>query len=209
MFAGFNVGFFPMHLSGLEGMRRRVYTYLAEDGIALPNALTTVGAFILAVGVLVSVMNFFVSLRRGRPAGNNPWNADTLEWATTSPPKAHAFAHVPTVRTLHPLWDDHDEFHDPDNARILDDGRQTLSTTPVDAEPESISSGEPETILPLLLALALAGILSALLAKLLWLAFAFAVACVVLAAIWMWPHEPETKAHPDTHEEREKEERAA
>src|SRR5438067_5818012 len=171
MFVGFNVGFFPMHLSGLEGMRRRVYTYLSEDGIALPNAVTTIGAFVLGLGILVSIINFFVSFRRGRLAGNDPWNADTLEWATTSPPKAHAFAHIPTVETLHPLWDDHDEFHDPRNERVLDHGRQTLSTTPLDAEPESISTGEPETILPLLLGLALTGILSALLGKALWVAF--------------------------------------
>jgi cytochrome c oxidase subunit 1/cytochrome c oxidase subunit I+III len=155
------------------------------------------------------LINFSMHRRRGALAGPNPWNADTLEWATTSPPKAHAFAHIPTVETLHPLWDNHDEFHDPRNERVLDHGRQTLSTTPIEAEPESISTGEPETILPLLVGLALTGILGALMAKALWVAFAFTVASIVLGAIWMWPHEPETKAHPDTHEERQKEERAA
>jgi cytochrome c oxidase subunit I len=205
MFVGFNVGFFPMHLSGLEGMRRRVYTYLPEDGITTANLLTTIGAFVLGVGILVSIVNFVLSLRRGKPAGPNPWNADTLEWATTSPPAPYAFAHIPTVETLHPLWDDHPEFADPDNARVLDEGRQTLSTTPIDAEPESISTGEPETILPLLVALGLTGIISALLAKALWLALGFTIGTIVLAAMWQWPHEPERKLHPDTHEEREKE----
>jgi cytochrome c oxidase subunit 1/cytochrome c oxidase subunit I+III len=142
-------------------------------------------------------------------AGPNPWNGDTLEWATTSPPASYAFAHIPTVATLHPLWDEHEEFRDPDNSRILDQGKQTLSTTYIDAEPESISTGEPETILPLLVSIGLTAIITALMAKLLWVALGFTIATIILAAIWQWPNEPERRLHPDTHEEREKEEKAA
>ncbi|MFN2548810.1 MAG: cytochrome c oxidase subunit I [Myxococcales bacterium] len=185
-FVGFNVGFFPMHLSGLLGMRRRVYTFLAGDGISSFNLLTTIGAFVLAAGILISVINFFWSLKKGRPAGPNPWHADTLEWATSSPPRAHAFTRQPTVNSLHPLWDEHGTWAEP-----LDHGRQTLSTTKIDAEPESISTGEPETILPLLLALGLTAILCALLAKSLPLAAVFTVVSLALAGIWMWPVLPE------------------
>ena len=208
MFAGFNVGFFPMHVSGLLGMRRRMYTFEAADGITGLNAVTTAGAFVLGLGILLSLINFFLSLRGGRTAGNNPWNADSLEWATTSPPKAHAFTHLPTVATLHPLWDDHDEFHDPEGARVLDHGRQTLSTTPFEAEAESVSSGEPESVMPLLMALALTATLLAVLAQSLRLAGAFTTVATVVAALWMWPRHAETAEHPDTHKQRRKVEQA-
>jgi cytochrome c oxidase subunit I len=209
MLAGFNVGFFPMHLSGLLGMRRRVYTFDASEGISGLNLTTTIGAAVLGVGILLSFINFFLSLRRGRIAGNNPWNADSLEWSTTSPPKAHAFTHLPTVATLHPLWDEHDEFHDPAGSRVLDEGRQTLSTTAFEAEPESVSEGEKETVTPLLMALALGGALTAVLLQSLLAAGVLAGVAVVVAAIWMWPKEPETTDEPDTHEERRKVEEAA
>ena len=209
MLAGFNVGFFPMHLSGLLGMRRRVYTFDASEGISGLNLTTTIGAAVLGVGILLSFINFFLSLRRGRIAGNNPWNADSLEWSTTSPPKAHAFTHLPTVATLHPLWDEHDEFHDPAGSRVLDEGRQTLSTTAFEAEPESLSEGEKETVTPLLMALALGGALTAVLLQSLLAAGVPVGVPVVVAAIWMWPKEPETTDEPDTHEERRKVEEAA
>jgi cytochrome c oxidase subunit 1/cytochrome c oxidase subunit I+III len=208
MFVGFNVGFFPMHLSGIFGMRRRMYTYEATDGLTGVNVLTTLGAFVLGFGILLSIVNYFLSLKRGRVAGNNPWNADTLEWATTSPPKAHAFTHLPTVQTLHPLWDEHDEFHDPDGERIFAEGRQTLSTTPFEGEAESISSGEPESVAPLCMGLVLTAMLAVLLAKQLLVGAILAGVCILIAAVWLWPHEPDTGMHPQTHEERHKLEQA-
>src|SRR5690606_9577960 len=79
-FIGFNLAFFPMHISGFLGMARRVYTYPEELGVETLNLLSTVGAFIMAAGVAVFIVNFLYSRRNGQPAGNNPWNADTLEW---------------------------------------------------------------------------------------------------------------------------------
>jgi len=107
MFGGFNLAFFPMHLSGLLGMPRRVYTYPAEMGLDTYNLLSSIGAFILAGGVLLSLFNFFRSLRSGRPAGDNPWDADTLEWSASSPPPNAQYPRLPVVRDRHPLWDKH------------------------------------------------------------------------------------------------------
>ncbi len=82
-FIGFNVAFFPMHILGLHGMPRRVYTYPAEMGWGTLNMISTIGAFTIALSVLLFIVNVLVSRRRGEPAGDNPWGAGTLEWATT------------------------------------------------------------------------------------------------------------------------------
>ncbi|HEY8492202.1 MAG TPA: cytochrome c oxidase subunit I [Dehalococcoidia bacterium] len=103
MFIGFNLTFFPMHFLGLMGMPRRVYTYPDLSGWGALNLAQTVGAGITAVAVLILLWNLYVSLRRGRPAGDNPWDAWTLEWATTSPPPAYNFVAVPVVRSRRPL----------------------------------------------------------------------------------------------------------
>ncbi|MBI2953023.1 MAG: cytochrome c oxidase subunit I [Chloroflexi bacterium] len=102
---GFNLTFFPMHLLGLMGMPRRIYTYapgLGWDNLSLVSA---VGGFTIALSVSVFIWNFFSSLRHGQAAGDDPWDAWTLEWATTSPPPPHNFSTVPIVRSRRPLWD--------------------------------------------------------------------------------------------------------
>src|SRR5579862_6771028 len=106
MFIGFNVGFFPMHILGLLGMPRRIYTYESGLGFDGLNITVTIGAFVLGVGILLSILNFFNSVRSGKVAGCNPWNSDGLEWETNSPPESYAVAHIPVVVTRHPLWDD-------------------------------------------------------------------------------------------------------
>jgi heme/copper-type cytochrome/quinol oxidase subunit 1 len=191
MFVGFNLAFFPMHLTGLQGMPRRIYTYPAGMGWEGTNLLITFGSLVLAVGVLVSLVNFISGSRRGALAGPNPWNADTLEWATDSPPAVYASTHIPTVVSRHPLWDAHDEEYDPRGERILDEGRLTLATTWRKAEPAAISQMPEDTATPLLLGLALTGLFSALLLKALWMTAAFAVISLIIAAVWFWPEPPE------------------
>jgi heme/copper-type cytochrome/quinol oxidase subunit 3 len=103
---GLNLTFFPMHIVGLMGMPRRVYTYPDLPWWGPVNALVSVGAFITALGVLLLVLNVVLSLRRGRLAGDNPWDAWTLEWATASPPPPQNFTEpLPAVNSARPLWD--------------------------------------------------------------------------------------------------------
>ena len=105
VFFGFNLAFLPMHWTGLLGMPRRIYTYPAGLGWETPNLITTVGAFVLAFGILLFLINVFVSLRNGRLAGSNPWDAPSLEWSTPSPPPPYNFPVVPRIASRHPLWE--------------------------------------------------------------------------------------------------------
>ncbi len=103
-FVGFNVAFVPMYVIGLFGMRRRVYTYPEEMGVGLLNFISSVGAFVLAVGFVIILLNLAWRVRSGRPAGDDPWNGGTLEWSTSSPPPPYGFMKPPVVRDLYPQW---------------------------------------------------------------------------------------------------------
>jgi len=102
---GFHVTFFIQHAIGLDGMPRRVYEYPDVGHLELYNLISTVGSFILALGVLVTVINVVRSLKRGAIAGPDPWKANTLEWFTTSPPPVNNFDVVPRVRSVEPMKD--------------------------------------------------------------------------------------------------------
>ena len=102
---GFNLTFVPMHWAGMLGMPRRIYTYPADRGWDLWNLIASLGVPFQALAVLVFVVNVVISLRRGAPAGNDPWDAWTLEWATASPPPPYNFETVPVAASRRPLWD--------------------------------------------------------------------------------------------------------
>jgi cytochrome c oxidase subunit I len=191
MFLGFNAGFFPMHNLGLLGMPRRIFTYVDGLGLQGLNMLVTIGAFALGVGILLSIINLFISLRSGEIAGKSPWNSDSLEWESDSPPKPYGSIHLPTVASRHPLWDDHDEEEDPDNDRVLDQGRLTLITTWLDAEPKAIATIAKDTLTPLILAIAMFVFFIALVFQMVWLALASFVAMFATGCYWLWPREPE------------------
>ena len=187
MFIGFNLAFFTMHILGVVGMPRRIYTYISGLGWGGLNMVVTVGAFILAFGILLTIINFFRSLKSGPLAGNNPWNADSLEWSTESPPPPYGSVHIPTVVTRHPLWDEHEEEEDPKGERILDEGRLTFSTTWLDGIPFALSRMPEDTIKPLIAAIALFVLCGALIFQLMWLAWLMVGIGLLTTAVWLWP----------------------
>jgi heme/copper-type cytochrome/quinol oxidase subunit 1 len=107
IFIGFNATFWPMHWLGLWGMQRRTVTYPDLPHWGTLNLISSVGAAVMFVGVLVFLWNLWVSLRWRVPAGDNPWDGFTLEWATTSPPPEFNFERLPPIRSERPVWDFH------------------------------------------------------------------------------------------------------
>jgi heme/copper-type cytochrome/quinol oxidase subunit 1 len=105
MFIGFNMTFFVQHALGLSGMPRRIYTYSPGLGWSTYNLISTIGSFILAVGVLLTVINVVRSVKNGAIAGPDPWKANTLEWFTPSPPPENNFDVIPRVRSVEPMKD--------------------------------------------------------------------------------------------------------
>ena len=103
-FIGMNLTFFPMHYVGLNGMPRRIYTYSEEFGWGLLNSLSSLGYVVLFIGMLLLVINIIQSLRNGRVAGHDPWDAPTLEWSISSPPPVYNFAEIPRVEGRDPYW---------------------------------------------------------------------------------------------------------
>jgi cytochrome c oxidase subunit 1 len=95
----------PQHFLGFLGMPRRIYTYQADRGWDELNLISTIGVLFQAAGILFFVYNLIYSWLRGRKAGDDPWDAWTLEWATTSPPADYNFAKTPIVKSRRPLWD--------------------------------------------------------------------------------------------------------
>lgn len=187
MFIGFNVGFFPMHNLGLMGMPRRIAMYVPGLNFGPLNMVVTIGAFVFGIGILLSIINLFVSLRKGKLAGRNPWNSDGLEWVTDSPPKPYGFPHIAMVASRHPLWDDFDEEADEDNDRVLDWGRLTPTTSWLDAVPTGIATIPEDSIVPLCVSLTLFGFFLAFTFQLVWISLGFLIATFLLACFWMWP----------------------
>src|SRR3990172_3956770 len=105
MFLGFNLTFFPMHMLGLQGMPRRIADYSGNAGWNDWNLWATIGGFLIAASILPFIWNVFISLRNGKIAGDDPWEANTLEWATSSPPPPYNFDHLPEIRSERPLFD--------------------------------------------------------------------------------------------------------
>ena len=202
MFVFFNVTFFPMHVAGLAGMPRRVSTYPAGLGWEPWNLVSTVGAFGLAAGVLLFVVNVIWSLRRGRPAGDDPWGGDTLEWSQSSPPPAAQFPRLPVVRSRHPLWDQESlEPDDPALERLLEPlehapgrWRGALVVSALEARPLAIVHLPARSVWPFVLSVALVVIFAGALVDHTGVAGIGCAAAAVALVGWFWPHRTERLA---------------
>jgi cytochrome c oxidase subunit 1 len=197
-FVGFNLAFFPMHILGLQGMTRRVYTYGKDTGWGTLNMLATIGAYLIGVSVVLFIVNLLVSLKWGKFAGRNPWGAPTLEWATDSPAPDYNFAYPPTVRSLYPLWEDPP--NTPVVAGLSTDRREVLITTTLDAIPHHRYSMAPSSVMPLLYGVAVSGSIIACI----FTPWGLPVACgvsLVLLTVWFYhssyPHSHKVKPPMD------------
>jgi cytochrome c oxidase subunit I+III len=141
-----------MHLVGIRGMPRRIYTYGPNIGWTLLNQIESLGYSLLFVSVSLFLWNVVRSLKRGEIAGANPWRAGTLEWATTSPPPSYNFLHLPTVNGREALWDAAP--NQPIVVGLDEDARSVLTTRTLDAEPDSKDEFPAPSIWPFLASVA-------------------------------------------------------
>jgi cytochrome c oxidase subunit 1/cytochrome c oxidase subunit I+III len=190
IFVGTNLLFFPMHIVGLLGMPRRVYTYPGGMGWTAYNVLESVGGAITAIGILVLFANLVVSYRRGPLAPADPWHGPTLEWSIPSPPPEYNFAVVPTVSSAYPNWDDADRALDrrrlAEGVDVHDDGHKQVVSTFADGEEAEIVSMPHSSPWPIVLSLAACGFFSVLVIGRYGVAAVFAALGVLALVAWHW-----------------------
>jgi cytochrome c oxidase subunit 1 len=152
IFVGFNLTFFPMHILGLQGMPRRIYTYQPDLPWHGLNLFVSASALVLVAGFLIFFVDAIRSARRGVPAGDNPWDAPTLEWACSSPPPSYNFARIPVVGGSNPLWEQPDVLAVASGLRT--DRRELIISTVTAAEPEAREASPRNSIWPFWAAIA-------------------------------------------------------
>ena len=197
MFGGFNLAFFPMHITGLYGMPRRVYTYDAQLGWDFLNLLSTIGAFVFAIGVLVFIVDVVRTLRRPEKDVGNPWNAPTLEWLTS---ESYGNRSIPRITSINPLWDqptlssevDRGQHYLPGTATGL---RETIATSPVSAQPRYLMVLPGDSWLPVIAALGTAGFFLLLTVKAMLLAWIFGLMAVGGTIAWLWQSDRKPPIH--------------
>ncbi|MGF7163340.1 cytochrome c oxidase subunit I+III [Rhodoligotrophos appendicifer] len=188
MFSGFNIAFLPMHITGLAGMPRRVWTYSSGMGWDTLNSISTAGAFIMASGVLVFVLDLILNFRTGEGGPDNPWNAGTLEFL---PNDVYSTRSIPHVTSREPLWDN------PDLAREVKEGlhylpnaptggRETIVTSVVDAKPQYIIQMPGPSWTHLSAAVFTAAFFLLLTVKMVTLAVSCGVLAVLSCIVWAW-----------------------
>ena len=209
MFIGFNVAFGPMHLAGLQGMPRRVYTYPAGLGLDVYNLVSTIGAVILVVGIALTVLNFIITLRSGRKAGNDPWGGDSLEWSEASPPVNAQFERIPIVRSRHPMWDQTSlrpaAGDDPEIVRAYRElagrperWRGSLIVGVADGRPIALAHLPRRSIWPFVVSVGFLLLFTAALLDHKWIAIAGLAVTAFGIGGWFWPLDTETVAIRET-----------
>lgn len=201
VFGGFNLTFLLMHLTGLLGMPRRIYTYESGLGWDLLNLMSSLGGFIMAIGVAMLLVDFALHFRFGRRAGVNPWKADTLEWATTMPASSYNFVSLPDVRSRHPMWDNprlpysiaagEHGLADIDHIR-----RETFGSDAISGEVREVLHLPSNSWLPLQGALMIALLCISLLMQFYSLALLAAIAAVLVLLRWSWHNGAHPRADP-------------
>ena len=195
-FIGFNVAFFPMHLLGIIGMPRRIYTYPADVGWGPMNMVSTIGALIIAASVVCFLVNLWRSRRHGEPAGPNPWGGGTLEWATASPPTPANFEAIPVVYGRDPIWEAGNRQPGEPVAvgGLATTVREQLVTSVLDARPDNRAPFPEPSIWPFLAAV---GTTVMFVGSIFtpWAVVWGTVPAAIAITAWFWPKRHETQSH--------------
>jgi cytochrome c oxidase subunit I+III len=191
MFAGFNITFLPMHLTGLRGMPRRVFTYPADLGFDALNLTSSIGAFILASGFSVFLWDVVRPKGKQPDSQRNPWNAGTLEWLSEMPGKPWGTRSIPEIDSRYPLWDQPNFVRDVDEGRFYlpdaEEGkRETMVTTIIDANPIQCLRVPGPTYLTLIAAVLTGGAFIFSTFHWWWTAAISGLLALVAILIWMW-----------------------
>lgn len=193
IFGGFNLGFFPMHILGLQGMPRRIYTYSAGMGWGPLNLVATIGSATSIVGGLVLVANAWISRKHGTPAGANPWGGSTLEWWASSPPPTYNYEYTPVVESIAPLWTAKDGFPVMTGAGV--ERREVVVTSAIDAVPLYRQKGASPSIWPLVAGIAV----TAMFVGSIFTPWAVVWGALPIGAAltgWFWPQRPRAHTGP-------------
>jgi cytochrome c oxidase subunit I+III len=191
MFVGFNVTFVPMHLTGLRGMPRRVFTYPAGIGFDTLNVISTVGALVLAVGFAIVLWDVVQSARKAPMSERNPWRAGTLEWLAEVPSEPWGVRSIPEIDSRYPLWDQPNFVRDVDEGRFFlpdaEEGkRETLVTSVIDAKPVQCLRVPGPTFLTIIAAVFTGGVFIFSTYAAWWLALGSGALAVVTILAWLW-----------------------
>ncbi|GLK45951.1 MULTISPECIES: cytochrome c oxidase subunit I [Novosphingobium] len=200
IFVGANVCFFPMHLSGLEGMPRRVFTYPKELGLGGLNLASTIGSFVIAAGVAVILLDLCRSPWRQK-APRNPWEAGTLEWLAHPDDEDWGIRSIPLIESRYPIWDQEDFVRKVDEGRYFlpdaEEGRrETIVTSVLDARPVSVIRLGGPSWLPMLTAVALGGVFILTTYHFYWAALVSGVLTLALVLAWLWTGTAEIPEKP-------------
>jgi cytochrome c oxidase subunit I+III len=200
--AGFNLAFLPMHFTGLRGMPRRVFTYPANLGFDTLNLVSTVGAFVLATGIVLIVCDVLRPKKREPLAARNPWNAGTLEWLQEMPGKPWGIRSIPAIESRYPLWDQENLMRDVDEGRFYlpdaeEERRETLVTSVIDATPQQCQRLPGNSYVPLLAALATGGFFVLGTFHWWWAALVSVLLAILVICYWLWSA---TGEHPEKEE---------